>query len=145
MRKLSWRGTAIMMVLFGTMINVWAQDHSTACDKSCMGTMRDLIKMKKAGMGTSWLEKANLRLGDKVADGVTKSFPGSQIYRRANIRVYLPIIHVAFEAPGMIQITQNRKPIATIRMLDKVKKAVTDESSRKEISDLIEWLSSLEP
>ena len=100
--------------------------------------------MKKTGVGDTFLDRANSRLGDKVADGVQKLFPGARIRWASNIRIYVPIIRESFEAPQMIQIERNRRPVATIQLLNKVAAMITEESSRKEISDLIAWLNSLE-
>ena len=145
MKRIKWVGAWLGIILVISISNSWAQTDEATCDKSCMGTIKDLIQMRQpGGFGTSFLEKSNFRLGDKVADGIIKSFPGTKILMRANIKIYLPIIREAFSGIEMIETERNRKPVATIRMLNRVGKLVTDEPSRREVSDLIDWLNHLE-
>lgn len=92
------------------------------CKPECVITVKNLLKEQKYGISTTWLDKSNRELGDGVAIALSKIYSKKRLLRLANIKLYLPLIREAFQDVKMIIENDNRAPIATLRLLENVKK-----------------------
>src|SRR5689334_11826857 len=86
------------VVLFTSM----AHGQTSKCDKKCVATVRDLLKLSYIGFSSSWPEKNNFELGDKAGVAILQIYKGKSFYKPDNIRTYLPVLRNAFFDKAMI-------------------------------------------
>jgi len=116
--------------------------EETSCDDGCVDVIRSLVKAQKTGFSTSWLEKNNRNLGDRIGVGLQRIFSKKEISNSDNIRLFLPIIREAFADPKMIRVERLRSPVRTLQLLKRVYDASENEDIRKQIETLMDCLEN---
>lgn len=106
-----------------------------SCDSSCLKQVRGLLNEYAYTNGyiSSWAEKASNRLGDSIAGALIQIFPGSKLYERKNVELFLPVIRASFQFPSMIKDPNDREPVNTLLLLNRIIDKATDDSIKQEI------------
>jgi hypothetical protein len=80
------------------------------------------------------------RLGDSASVALLQIIDVHDLTSSRTIQALLPIIEVAFSEPRRISLTVDRKPNATLRLLDQLRQDVSDESTRQTIKQTISYV-----
>jgi hypothetical protein len=123
-----------VLMLLLVSVPVWGQKSS--CDRTCLENVKTIIKDSSYSKGypSSWIKKANLRLGDSVAIALRKIYRGHQLYAPKNIREFLPVIKMSFCSPDDISNSQDKNPSRTLSLLREIKAKTNKVQLRNEIS-----------
>lgn len=129
-----------LMIVWGVLVSTLkAQER---CNTDCVKIVKSLLKETTYGISSSFGEKNNARLGDKVSIALLKIFNKGAIYKPKNIRQFLPVIRAAFESPELISQAEDKQPIVTISLLKKVRKKVKDRYLKTQITQTINIILS---
>ncbi len=102
--------------------------------------VKQYIEIQKTGISLSIEEKNVVRLGDRVSIAVLKLYDERQLSDPNVVRTFLPVIHKAFQDPGLIQIEEDRKPQVTLFLLTALEKNTQDQAVKTDISALIDYV-----
>src|SRR5260370_23768722 len=102
--------------------------------------VKQYIEIQKTGISVSMEEKNVVRLGDGVWIAVLKLYDERQLSDPNVVRTFLPVIHKAFQDPGLIQIEEDRKPQVTLFLLTALEKNTQDQAVKTDISALIDYV-----
>ena len=112
------------------------------CDRNCIANTRTILKDEAFSKGylSGWTEKANLRLGDKVAIALRVIYKKRMIFNASYMRVYLPVIRRSFSIPEMISEPEAQRPELTLLLLDEVERNTKDPIVLQEIKITREYV-----
>lgn len=142
MKKLSVKRLAYAVVILLLMTSPARPQEELSCGRECVKEVKTIIASTAYSKGyqSSWIDKANKRLGDKVAVAVVKIYKKRELYEAKNIRQYLPVIRNAFSLPAMVENEVDRRPTNTLKLLDRLKENVGDKELREEISKTADFI-----
>ena len=133
----------VSFLFLATAPYLFAQIPGDVCDQECSKIAKGLIKQEKTGVYTTWLEKDNYQLGDKVAIAIRKIFSRKRLRYSKNIKAILPIVRKSFFDLTMIPEERYRKPKLSLTLLEELRQATSDESLKEEIAKTIAELEKL--
>jgi hypothetical protein len=85
-------------------------------------------------VGNSFIEKQIYRAGDSIALAVIQGFSQDELLDKDRIERLLPILEVAFEHPSSITRKPDRKPRATLLLLDFLENRMAEKALKEKIA-----------
>jgi len=107
-------------------------------DSYSLQLVRTCIKERSMGLYTATAAKHLPRLGDKVGIAIVKIYTSSDIMEPKTVRLFLPVIQMAFQDPRLISDEEDRKPAVTVLLLNYLRGNISDVALKKEISKVEE-------
>jgi hypothetical protein len=92
------------------------------------------------GIHTSWLEKRNVRLGDRAAVALLKLYTEQELLEPTRLARALKVIRVAFSSPCNTTISLDKIPKVTVFMLQDLQRQAKDEDAKRQILETIKYV-----
>lgn len=126
-------------------VTVVESQNSDRCDSSCIKEVKTILKQNEISKGflSSWVEKANNRLGDRFAIALEKIYrkdKKDKFFTPSKIRSLLPLFRNAFAFYNEIREEEDRIPTNTLLLLEKMKLKISDIPLEQEIKKAIDFI-----
>jgi len=132
-----------LTVVHAAVLDQSPSEFQTArCDRGCMKTLKSILQETEFMDGgvSSFIEKANNRLGDRAAAGILKLYGEKDLIKPRNIKTFLFVIRSAFEFPNLIDDPASKRPSVTIPFLEKLASRTSDADLQSQIADTISFV-----
>lgn len=103
-------------------------------------TVRGWLQSHAQGFSASFIEKRVPRLGDRAAISLLKVLKDEEVTDPAKVKLFLPLMHAAFDSPNSITLPEDRQPQVTLLLLNYLKQEVGDLKLKKEIDLVISFI-----
>jgi hypothetical protein len=123
----------LLLPLFAVLILPTAEAGEVQ-DSYSLQLVRTCIKERSMGLYTATAAKLMPRLGDKVGIAIVKIYTSSDIMEPKTVRLFLPVIQMAFQYPRLISDEEDRKPAVTMLLLNYLRGNVREGALKEEIS-----------
>src|SRR4051794_23624860 len=112
MKKLSVKRLAYAVVILLLMTTPVKPQEESSCGRECVKEVKTIIASTSYSKGfqSSWIDKANKRLGDRIAVALVKIYKKRELYEAKNVRQYLPVVRNAFSLPEMVENEIDKRP-----------------------------------
>ncbi|MEO7506831.1 MAG: hypothetical protein ABIZ95_06325 [Pyrinomonadaceae bacterium] len=133
----------LLLMILVMVAAIPARSQSTmSCKESSVEVARNILINVEFGdyprSASSFIEKANERLGDSVAPALRCIYFGSEQYKSENVRLSLPMIRTAFDFDDMVLNPEMKLPVRSLELLEEIRQNTVD----KDLLEEIEWTST---
>ena len=124
----------MLLLAFGAVVIVPFAQAGEVQDSYSLQVVKACIEEYSMGTYTGTSAKYLPRLGDKVGIAIVKIYTSSEIMEPKTVRLFLPVIQMAFQYPQLISDEEDRKPAVTELLLNHLRENISDSTLKAEIS-----------